>query len=64
MVLLALVNADYKIIRYDITTVGTSFDCQIFKYSYLRRKILDGTTGFASAELLLDAGPKTPARNV
>ena len=58
IVLLALVDGDYKFLWVDLGTAGSSSDAQIFKHSDLRHKIEDGTIGFPESESLVDDGPK------
>ena len=45
IVLLALVDGDYKFLWVDLGAAGSSSDAQIFKHSDLRHKIEDGTIG-------------------
>ena len=58
IVLLALVDGDYKFLWVNLGAVGSSSDAQIFKHSDLRHKIEDGTIGFPESESLVDDGPK------
>ena len=58
MVLLAVVDADYKFIWFDIAALVLSSDNQIFLYSNLRQNIKDNTFGFPQAESLVDHGPQ------
>ena len=58
IVLLALVDADYKFLWVDLGIARSSSDAQIFKHSDLRYKIEDGTIGFPENESLVDDGPK------
>ena len=58
IVLLALVDGDYKFLWMDLGAAGSSSDAQIFKHSDLRHKIEDGTIGFPESESLVDDGPK------
>ena len=58
IVLLALVDGDYKFLWVDFGASRSSSDAQIFKHSDLRHKIEDGTIGFPESESLVDDGPK------
>ena len=58
IVLLALLDGDYKFLWVDLVAAGPSSDAQIFKHSDLRHKIEDGTIGFPESESLVDDGPK------
>ena len=58
IVLLALVDGDYKFLWVDLGAARSSFDAQIFKHSDLRHKIEDSTIGFPESESLVDDGPK------
>ena len=58
IVLLALVDGDYKFLWVDLGAAGSSSDAQIFKHSDLRHKIGDGTISFPESESLVDDGPK------
>ena len=51
LVLLALVNADYRYLWVDVGSNGYS-DAQIFNHSKLRRKIENGTLGLPQPESL------------
>ena len=53
-VLLALIDAEYKFIWYNIAATGSNSDAKIFNYGDLRQKIEDNTIGFPSAESLAD----------
>ena len=58
IVMLALVDADYKFMWVDIGCSGSWSDSQIFNQSELRNKIEDGSIGFpAPAPLTPDAPP-------
>ena len=48
IVLLALVDGDYKFLWVDLGAAKSSYDAQIFKHSDLRHKIEDGTIDFIS----------------
>ena len=58
IVLLALVDGDYKFLWVDLGASGSSSDPQIFKHSDLRHKIQDLTIGFPESESFVDDGPK------
>ena len=58
IVLLALVDGDYKFLWVDLGAARSSYDAQIFKHSHLRHKIEDGTIGFPESESLVDDGLK------
>ena len=58
IVLLALVNEDYKFLWVDLGAAGSSSHDQIFKHLDLRHKIEDGTIGFPESESLVYDGPK------
>ena len=58
IVLLALVDGDYKFLWVDLGAAKSNSDAQIFKHSDLRHKIEDGTIGFQESESLVDDGPK------
>ena len=58
IVLLALLDGDYKFLLVDLGAAGSSSDAQIFKHSDLRHKIEDSTIGFPESESLVDDGPK------
>ena len=58
IVLLALVDGDYKFLWVDLGAAGSSSDAQIFKHSDLRHKIEDGTISYPESELLVDDGSK------
>ena len=45
LVLLALVDAEYRLLWVDVGSINSSLDAQIFKQSKLRDKIEDGTLG-------------------
>ena len=53
IVLLALVDRDYKFLWVDLGAAGSSSNVQIFKHSDLRHKIEDSTIGFPESESLL-----------
>ena len=46
VVLMALVDADYKIIWVDVGGEGSASDAQLFKHSELRRQLEDDTIDF------------------
>lgn len=54
IVLLAVVNANYKAIWVDVGATGCSSDSQIFNHSELLQKINDGTINFPQPECLPD----------
>ena len=63
VVLLALVAADYKFLRFNVGASGSSSDAQIFNRSKLKRRIENGTLGLpplgpggAKSTLLLAGG--------
>ena len=56
LVLLALVNADYKFLWVNAGTSGSSTDAQIFNRSKLKRRIENGTLGLPSPEPLGPGG--------
>ena len=58
IVLLALVEGDYKFLWVDLGATRSSSDAQIFKHSDLRHKIEDGTFSFPESESLVGDGPK------
>ena len=55
MVLLALVDADYKFLWVNVEASGSSSDAQIFNCSKMKRKIENGTLGLPPPEPL---GPR------
>ena len=55
LVLLALVHAEYRLLRVDVGSSGSLSDAQIF--SKLRKQIEDGTLGLPSPEPLGEGGP-------
>ena len=57
LVLLALVNAEYKFLWVNVGSSGSSCDAQIFNRSKLRRKIENGTLGLPPSEPLGPGGP-------
>ena len=50
LVLLALVDADYKFLWVNVGASGSSFDAQIFNHSKLKRRIENGTLGLPPPE--------------
>ena len=60
IILLALVDADYKFIWADVGTNGGCSDAQIFSRSELKRKIENGTMGLPQAEELPHDDQQTP----
>ena len=58
IVLLALVNVDWKFLWMDMGAAGSTSDDQIFKRTNLRHKIEDGSIGFPDSESLGIVGPK------
>ena len=58
IVLLALVDGDYKFVWVDMGAAGSTSDAQIFKHTDLRHKIDDGSIGFPDSESLGIGGPK------
>ena len=57
LLLLALVNAEYKFLWVNIRTIGSSSDAQIFNRSKLKRRIDNGTLGIPPPEQLSPGGP-------
>ena len=57
LVLLALVDAEYKFLWVNMGAYGSSSDAQMFNHSKLRRKIEDGTLGLSPPEPLELGGP-------
>ena len=58
MVLLALVNADYKFLWVNMGASGSSSDAQIFNRSKLKRRIENGRLGLPPPEPLGPGGPE------
>ena len=56
LVLLALVNADYKFLWVNAGSSGLSSDVQIFNHSKLKRRIENGTLGLPAPEPLGPGG--------
>ena len=56
MVLLALVDADYKFLWVNMGSSGSSADAQIFNHSKLKRRIENGTLGIPPPESLGPGG--------
>ena len=57
LVLLALVNADYKFLWVNMGASGSSSDAQIFNHRKLKRTIENGTLGLPPPEPLGPGGP-------
>ena len=57
MVLLALVDADYKFLWVNAGPSGSSSDADIFNHSKLKRRIENGTLGLPPPEPLGPGGP-------
>ena len=57
LVLLALVNADYRFLWVNARASGSSFDAQIFNCSKLKRRIENRTLGLPPPEPLGPVGP-------
>ena len=57
IVLLALVDGDYKFLWVEMGAARSTSDAQIFKHTNLRHKIEDGSIGFPDSESL-GIGPK------
>ena len=60
VILMALVDAEYRFRWVDIGTEGSCSDAQIFNISELRNKIEDGSVGFPEAEPIEPDGPDIP----
>ena len=58
IVLVALVDEDYKFLWVDVRAARSTSDAQIFKHTELRHKIEDGSIGFHDSESLGIGGPK------
>ena len=58
VVLLALVNADYKFLWVNVESSGSSSDAQIFNCSKLKRRIENGTLGIPPPEPLGPGGAR------
>ena len=56
LVILALVNADYKFLWVNVGASGSSSDAQIFNRSKLKRRIENGTLGLPPPEPLGPGG--------
>ena len=56
LVLLALVDADYKFLWVNVGSSGSSSDAQIFNHSQLKRRIENGTLGVPPPEPLGPGG--------
>ena len=57
LVLLALVNAEYRFLWVNVGSSGSSSDAQIFNRSDLREKIKDSIFGLLPSEPLGEGGP-------
>ena len=57
MILLALVDADYKFLWVNVGASGSSSDAQIFNPSKLKRRIENGTLGLPPPEPCGPGGP-------
>ena len=57
LVLLALVDTEYRFLWVDVGSSGSSSNAQIFNNSKLRKKIEDGTLGIPPPEPLGEGGP-------
>ena len=57
LVVLALVNAEYKFLRVNMGASGSLSEAQIFNYSKLKRRIENGTLGLPLPEPLGPEGP-------
>ena len=57
IVLLAMVDGDYKFLWVEVRAAGSRSDAQTFKHSDLRHKIEDGSIGFPEREPLGIGGP-------
>ena len=57
LVLLALVDADYKYLWVNMEASGSSSDAQIFNHSKLKKRIENGTLGLPPPEPLGPGGP-------
>lgn len=60
VVLLALVDAEYRFRWVDVGTEGSCSDAQIFNQSELKERIEDGSIGFPEAEPIERGGPNLP----
>ena len=60
IVLMALVDAEYRFRWVDVGTGGSCSDAQIFNDSQLKEKIGDGSTGFSEASPIECNGPDLP----
>ena len=58
LVLLALVDTDYRLLWVDVWSRGSSSDAQIFNCSKLKKKIEDGTLRLPTPEPLGEGGAK------
>ena len=60
VILMALVDAEYRFRWVDIGTEGSFPDAQTFNHGELREKIEDGSKGFPEAEPIEPGGPDLP----
>ena len=60
IVMLALVDGQYKFRWVDAGTEGSCSDGQIFNASQLKRRIEDGRIGFPDPALIIQGGPDVP----
>ena len=60
IVMLALVDGQYKFIWVDVGTAGSCSDAQIFNTCHLKRKIDDGSIGFPDPALITQGGQDVP----
>ena len=59
LVLLALIDTDYRFFGVDVESSGSSSDAQIFNCSKLRKETEDSTFGLPAPEPLGEEGQKT-----
>ena len=57
LVVLALVEAEYRFFWVDVWSSGSSSDAQIFNCSEVRDKVKDGTSGLPTPKPLGEGGP-------
>ena len=60
IILLALVDADYKFIWADVGSQGSSSDAQVFNHGPLRQRLENGTIGFPEPDPLPHDDKPTP----